>query len=225
MKGETNKKGKQQMSLLQRWSRQKLMSVRETHENRHRSIAGDSQSSLSSTGVENIEEETPVPDIESLTEDSDLAGYFSDQVSDALRKAALRKIFRLDKFNICDGLDDYAEDYTAFESLGNIITADLKLREERERLKQLVGLNKVEENIQGIACNKSHDIDSENPLDGQVVAESEAHEEVALHPPAPIPMDSERPLKAENRDQVLISSSPTETPTKGHNRKTSHNDY
>lgn len=50
---------------------------------------------------------------------------------------ALRKLFHMDKFNVCDGLDDYAEDYTRFEPLGEMITAHQRLREERESLNRL----------------------------------------------------------------------------------------
>ena len=41
-------------------------------------------------------------------------------VSDELRRSALRKLFGLPRFNFCDGLDDYAEDFTRFEPLGDL---------------------------------------------------------------------------------------------------------
>ncbi len=67
-----------------------------------------------------------MPPIETLTDDSDYTGFLSPEVSEPLRKAALRKLFQSAEFNIRDGLDDYDGDYTSFEKLGNIITADLK---------------------------------------------------------------------------------------------------
>lgn len=82
-----------------------------------------------------------MPDIDSLTAESDLTSFFSEKVSDELRKKALRKIFSFGKYNFCDGLDDYAEDYTKFEPLGNVLTADLKLKIERDRLKKLAELD------------------------------------------------------------------------------------
>lgn len=85
-----------------------------------------------------------IPDIESLGQDSNLEEFFSEQVCDALRKSALRKVFRFGKFNVCDGLDDYAEDYTNFEPLGNLITADLRLRLERERVAALAALDEAQ---------------------------------------------------------------------------------
>lgn len=77
-----------------------------------------------------------MPSIETLEEDSDVSGFLSPGVSDDLRRAALRKLFRSPKFNVCDGLDDYCGDYTKFEPLGDIITADMRFQMERalERL-------------------------------------------------------------------------------------------
>jgi hypothetical protein len=77
-----------------------------------------------------------MPPIESLSEDSDVSGFLSPGVSDDLRRAALRKLFLNPKFNVCDGLDDYCQDFTKFEPLGDIITADMRFEMERalERL-------------------------------------------------------------------------------------------
>ena len=44
---------------------------------------------------------------------------------------ALRKLFAAGGFNVRDGLDDYDEDYTRFQSLGNAVTADMKYHAER----------------------------------------------------------------------------------------------
>jgi len=73
-----------------------------------------------------------MPPIDSLHQDSDYAAFLSPQVSEKLRRMALRKLFQLPQFNFCDGLDDYAEDYTNFTPLGDIITADMRHRMERE---------------------------------------------------------------------------------------------
>lgn len=73
-----------------------------------------------------------MPPLESLTEESDYSGFLSPEVTEGLRQQALQKLFRSACFNICDGLDDYAEDFTSFEKLGNVMTADLKFRMEEE---------------------------------------------------------------------------------------------
>jgi hypothetical protein len=90
---------------------------------------------------ETIDEEQPpgdedMPPLESLDENSDYSGFLSPKVSDQLRQLALRKLFHSAAFNVCDGLDDYAEDFTTFEKLGDVMTADLRYRLEQEALKQ-----------------------------------------------------------------------------------------
>ena len=67
-----------------------------------------------------------MPDIDTLAEDSDFTGFMSPGVSDELRNLALRKLFYAPVFNIRDGLDEYDEDYTSFEKLGDIVTCDMK---------------------------------------------------------------------------------------------------
>ncbi len=81
-----------------------------------------------------------MPPLESLTEESDYSGFLSPEVTEHLRQQALQKLFRSACFNVCDGLDDYAEDFTSFEKLGSVITADLKFRmqQEAEKLAELV---------------------------------------------------------------------------------------
>jgi len=73
-----------------------------------------------------------MPPLESLNEDSDYSGFLSTGVSEALRNKALRKLFLSPQFNIVDGLDDYCEDFTNFEVLGDIVTADMEYEREYE---------------------------------------------------------------------------------------------
>ncbi|MES9942518.1 MAG: DUF3306 domain-containing protein [Candidatus Thiodiazotropha sp. 6PLUC2] len=83
-----------------------------------------------------VEEPQPsdedMPPLESLNEESDYSGFLSPKVSEQLRQLALRKLFHGAAFNVCDGLDDYAEDFTQFEALGDVITADLRHQMELE---------------------------------------------------------------------------------------------
>ncbi len=78
-----------------------------------------------------------MPPIESLTSSSDISGFLSKGVSAALRKAALRHVFRQSSYNVRDGLNDYDGDFTAFEPLGDTVTSDMKFhaaRKEKARL-------------------------------------------------------------------------------------------
>ncbi len=89
-------------------------------------------------------EEPPVltdadmPDLDTLDENSDYSGFMSKGVSEELRNLALRKLFRSSVFNIRDGLDEYDEDYTTFEKLGDIVTCDMKhhIEMEQQRLRE-----------------------------------------------------------------------------------------
>jgi len=73
-----------------------------------------------------------MPALESLDADSDYSGFLSEGVSDELRNKALRKLFLSPQFNVVDGLDDYCEDFTSFEALGDIVTADMHYERECE---------------------------------------------------------------------------------------------
>ena len=90
-----------------------------------------------SSTTEPLLSDDDMPAVDSLAADSDLSGFFNKGVSATLRKAALRHVFQLPKFNVRDGLNDYDGDYTYFEPLGDIVTSDMKwhiARKERARL-------------------------------------------------------------------------------------------
>lgn len=72
-----------------------------------------------------------LPDLDALGPDSDYSAFLSPKVDAALRRTALRKLFHSRKFNVCDGLDDYCDDFTKFAPLGGIVTADMRHQIER----------------------------------------------------------------------------------------------
>ena len=55
---------------------------------------------------------TAVAPVESLTHDSDFSAFLQPQVEEALKRAALKKLFCDPRFNVMDGLDTYIGDYT-----------------------------------------------------------------------------------------------------------------
>ncbi len=77
-----------------------------------------------------------MPPIESLGDDSDFSGFLSAGVSDALRQQALRKLFGLPMCQVLDGLNDYDDDFTQFETLGSTITYQMKQWAERKAREQ-----------------------------------------------------------------------------------------
>jgi hypothetical protein len=118
--------------FLQRWSRRK-------HETQQQADTLPTQDLPDATSEPApLLTDADMPPIESLTEDSDYSGFLSPNVSEALRRQALRKLFSSASFNIRDGLDDYDDNFTQFEKLGDIITADMKhqLEKEAQRLKE-----------------------------------------------------------------------------------------
>jgi len=53
-----------------------------------------------------------LPPVESLTIDSDFSAFLQPKVDEALRRQALKQLFRDPRFNVMDGLDTYVGDYT-----------------------------------------------------------------------------------------------------------------
>ena len=126
---------------LQRWSRRKLAA-------RQKDASAVSKEDPSSPAAEASEapaqapgsklSDADMPPLESLGEESDYSGFFSPEVSEELRRLALRKLFHLPAFNVRDGLDDYDEDFTQFAKLGNVITHEMQrgLQLARRRLEE-----------------------------------------------------------------------------------------
>lgn len=84
-----------------------------------------------------------MPDLESLNADSDVSAFLGGKVSQALRTKALTKVFHTSKFNQVCICAEYAEDYTNFTPLGDIVPHDLKraiLREAGKLIDRLTEL-------------------------------------------------------------------------------------
>ena len=128
-------------SVLSRWSRRKL-EADQLGSAIDQSMQPDAQASPNvpvaeegDAGQKPVLTDADMPDIETLNEDSDFSGFMSAGVSDNLRNLALRKLFKAPVFNIRDGLDEYDEDYTYFEKLGDIVTSDMKHQIEMQEKK------------------------------------------------------------------------------------------
>lgn len=116
--------------FLERWSRRKQQPEEEPKQ--------APQEEPAALPEEQAEPDEPVltdedmPDIETLAPDSDVSPFFSSGVSERLRQKALRKIFHSARYNVKDGLDDYDEDFTLLQPLGDADTWEW--RRQRERL-------------------------------------------------------------------------------------------
>ena len=143
-------------SFIGRWSRRKQAAQEDRTELQ--------QNDMPTADVKNtvLLTDADMPPLETMNEDSDYTGFLSPKVTEALRKQALRKLFGSPAFNIRDGLDDYDGDYTYFEKLGDIITADMRHQmemESRRRLEQLAEQETTEEEQQLDVATASTEIE------------------------------------------------------------------
>lgn len=169
----------EQESALHRWSRRKVEA---------RDLPTEPAASTPPAEVTEPEPppeltDTDMPPIESLTESSDVSGFFSKQVSAELRRQALRKVFHLAKFNIRDGLDDYDDDFTNFEKLGeDVMTADrrhmleVKKRQEEEEA-ELAEANAVEMDENEMVAEETETVVEEPEVQAENLAENLAEDE------------------------------------------------
>ncbi len=125
MKAKESAGGSRPAGFLRRWSRRKLQA---------RAASGPGslpEGAGPHSGAERVLTDADMPPLDALEGDASVADFFSPGVSEALRKAALRRIFRSPRFNVLDGLEDYDEDFRGFESLGEVLTADVRHRLEQ----------------------------------------------------------------------------------------------
>jgi hypothetical protein len=135
--------------FLSRWSRRKQQAKVDVNDAANdisvtQTFAEDELQANAVMAKDDLPGDSDMPPIESLDEDSDYSGFMSPNVSDELRNLALRKLFRGRAFNERDGLDDYDDDFTSFQKLGDVITAEM--RHQMARLKDALeddGSNEV----------------------------------------------------------------------------------
>ena len=125
--------GQAEPDFVSRWSRLKHEVKQASQETGERqAISGDAASEPDKTANSQVLTDADMPDIDSLRFDSVSSDFMSPGVSEKLRKRALRKLFHNEVFNIRDGLDEYDDDFTQFEKLGDIVTSDMRHQMEME---------------------------------------------------------------------------------------------
>lgn len=151
-------------SFLRRWSRRKAEAAAGDQPG---SGAGNEPGSPGGTAAVPPRELTDedLPPLETLGDDDDFSGFLSPGVSEALRTQALQRLFRSPKFNVPDGLDDYAGDFTQFAPLGDIVTADMKHQLERlaERFGEGGGADEDGSRSQGVAQGEAAATEGPSP--------------------------------------------------------------
>lgn len=82
-------------------------------------------------------ESVELPPLESLGEDSNYGAFLAPGVDPALRRQALRQMFRAPKYQVIDSLDPFRADFSNYAGLGDIVTADMRYHAERLLKKEL----------------------------------------------------------------------------------------
>jgi hypothetical protein len=96
-------------NFLGRWSRLKL-------EQEEKPVAPKNESQ---------DQPPALPPVDKLTPDSEFSGFMHPKVEDALRRAALKKLFSDPHFNIPDPYEAYSGDWTVGEAIPDEMMATL----------------------------------------------------------------------------------------------------
>ncbi len=114
-----------------------------------------------------------MPSLDTLDEHSDYSGFLSPGVSEKLRRLALRKLFSATVFNVRDGLDDYDEDFTRFEALGDMVTSDMKHQAEVAERRRLEAAE--QERLASGESEEPRESPAQTPQDGRTDVASTSH--------------------------------------------------
>lgn len=164
--------------ILKRWSKRKLRSGQAVEDGEP--AREDEPDSIDDPGAavphpekpapdagpeEPVKTDEDMPDLDSINEATNMSDFFSPGVSEQLRNQALRRLFRMSKFNVVDGLDDYNENFRNFAPLGDMVTSDMRHRLEMDEQRRQEAAD---------AADAGHD---EGELAGQAPLEDTDREE------------------------------------------------
>lgn len=113
--------------FLSRWSQRKLSQAAPVDTPPDEALAGAAVVP-SSSPVTNAEPDAPLdlPDPAKLTLESDFTAFLKEEVGEAVRRQALKKLFNDPHFNVMDGLDIYIDDYSVSEPIPPEMLAKLR---------------------------------------------------------------------------------------------------
>ena len=175
-KGETKAVGThEEGGFLRRWSRRKAEARADTEAEEGR---GDSSApmdrhnrqeapAVATTQPERVLTDADMPALESLNENSDYSCFMSPGVSEELRQAALRRLFRSSGFNELCPLEGEYFDGHGFDALGSVVTHEMRAAMEREaaKLREAATNKLTETNTQAPAGPRQEPVaEQEQPL-------------------------------------------------------------
>ncbi|WP_411061995.1 DUF3306 domain-containing protein [Vibrio chagasii] len=96
------------------------------------------------------------------TEELSMAQLLVSEASESVKKAALRKLFLSEKFNVRDGLDDYDDDYSNLKSLSEGVAESLRdwVKEKAEE-ETSSEQEQVTENKEEVSVSNAEDAESD----------------------------------------------------------------
>ncbi|CAH6825186.1 conserved hypothetical protein [Vibrio chagasii] len=96
------------------------------------------------------------------TEELSMAQLLVSEASESVKKAALRKLFISEEFNVRDGLDDYDDDYSNLKSLSEGVAESLRdwVKEKAEE-ETSSEQEQVTENKEEVSVNNAEDAESD----------------------------------------------------------------
>ena len=175
--------------FMARWSRRKTEERELQYDPNSENLKEEEVVSLreeTADGKDN-EETTPIdnlPDIDTLNKDSDYTPFLKDGVPKKLKRLALRKLWMSDPaFGIVDGLDDYAEDFSAIGIVAQEVLTNYKPGkgmidpdEPKEEIAEAKGTSEPEEDTPELTDATDNDAfvkGSEDPAEQDTTEEDE----------------------------------------------------
>ncbi|OEE11527.1 hypothetical protein OAY_08890 [Vibrio cyclitrophicus ZF205] len=121
-------------NFFSRWSQRKLDESTDESQETEQTLEITESSSEISSGQSNTETTLSSAGAEEATdvqglapeEDVSVAQLLVSEASESVKKAALRKLFLSEEFNVRDGLDDYDDDYSNLKSLSEGVAETLR---------------------------------------------------------------------------------------------------
>lgn len=102
------------------------------------------------------------------SEDLSVAQLLVSEASESVKKAALRKLFLSEEFNVRDGLDDYDDDYSNLKSLSEDVAETL-----RDWVKDKTEEDTTEESSQDIENKEEDSVDNVEEAESELAESDE----------------------------------------------------
>lgn len=132
--------------------------------------------------TERVLTDADMPPLESLDASSDFSGFLSEGVSRDLRRRALAKLFHAPDLNVTDGLEDYAEDFTSFKPLGDLVTVDMRHRMEVAARRLLAEAEETDPGARRVTCEAE---EQDATGDAEPTGDGHGRVSAAVHVPFP----------------------------------------